>query len=98
MRSAVWRTSALPARSGADLTLCKERRQYGELVRPGPSRFLLELPQDDLIWETERKVVSPQERMQKGQSHLANIREQLAKAKASSDGQGGEPALFRFTD
>ncbi|EHD19700.1 MULTISPECIES: DNA helicase Rep [Brenneria] len=64
-------------------TLCKERRQYGELVRPGPSRFLLELPQDDLIWETERKVVSPQERMQKGQSHLANIREQLAKAKAS---------------
>ncbi|MCL2892264.1 DNA helicase Rep [Brenneria tiliae] len=64
-------------------TLCKERRQYGELVRPEPSRFLLELPQDDLIWETERKMVSPQERMQKGQSHLANIREQLAKAKAS---------------
>ncbi|PWC14626.1 DNA helicase Rep [Brenneria corticis] len=64
-------------------TLCKERRQYGELVRPEPSRFLLELPQDDLIWETERKVVSPQERMQKGQSHLANIREQLAKAKES---------------
>ncbi|WP_162264962.1 3'-5' exonuclease, partial [Salmonella enterica] len=30
-------------------TLCKERRQYGELVRPEPSRFLLELPQDDLI-------------------------------------------------
>ncbi len=24
-------------------TLCKERRQYGELVRPEPSRFLLEL-------------------------------------------------------
>ena len=29
-------------------TLCRERRQYGELVRPEPSRFLLELPQDDL--------------------------------------------------
>ncbi len=39
-------------------TLCKERRQYGELVRPEPSRFLLELPQDDLIREQERKVVS----------------------------------------
>ena len=62
-------------------TLCRERRQYGELVRPEPSRFLLELPQDDLAWESERKVVSPQERMQKGQSHLANIRAQLAKAK-----------------
>ncbi|MCF1612276.1 DNA helicase Rep [Serratia marcescens] len=65
-------------------TLCRERRQYGELVRPEPSRFLLELPQDDLAWETERKVVSPQERMQKGQSHLANIRAQLAKAKGGS--------------
>lgn len=47
-------------------TLCKERRQYGELVRPEPSRFLLELPQDDLIWEQERKTVSAEERMQKG--------------------------------
>jgi len=62
-------------------TLCRERRQYGELVRPEPSRFLLELPQDDLAWETERKVVSAQERMQKGQSSLANIREMLAKAR-----------------
>lgn len=62
-------------------TLCRERRQYGELVRPEPSRFLLELPQDDLAWETERKVISPQERMQKGQSHLANVRAMLAKAK-----------------
>ncbi|CFR25944.1 DNA helicase Rep [Yersinia kristensenii] len=62
-------------------TLCKERRQYGELIRPEPSRFLLELPQDDLKWENERKVVSPEERMQKGQSHLANIRAQLANAK-----------------
>ncbi|MDU6409728.1 MAG: DNA helicase Rep [Yersiniaceae bacterium] len=62
-------------------TLCRERRQYGELVRPEPSRFLMELPQDDLAWETERKVVSAQERMQKGQSSLANIREMLAKAR-----------------
>ncbi|XPE43222.1 3'-5' exonuclease [Shigella flexneri] len=59
-------------------TLCKERRQYGELVRPEPSRFLLELPQDDLIWEQERKVVSAEERMQKGQSHLANLKAMMA--------------------
>ncbi len=52
-------------------TLCCERRQYGELVRPEPSRFLLELPQDDLTWESEPKVISPKERMQEGQSHLA---------------------------
>ena len=64
-------------------TLCKERRQYGELIRPEPSRFLLELPQDDLQWETERKVVSAEERMTKGQSNVANIREMLAKARKS---------------
>ena len=66
-------------------TLCRERRQYGELIRPEPSRFLMELPQDDLAWESERKVVSAQERMVKGQSHLEKIREQLAKAKAETE-------------
>lgn len=51
------------------------------MIRPEPSRFLMELPQDDLNWENERKAVSPEERMQKGQSHLANLRAQLANAK-----------------
>lgn len=69
------------ARRELFFTLCKERRQYGELIRPEPSRFLMELPQDDLNWEDERKAVSPEERMQKGQNHLANIRAQLANAK-----------------
>ncbi|PSU78982.1 ATP-dependent DNA helicase Rep [Photobacterium phosphoreum] len=55
-------------------TLCKERRQYGELIKPEPSRFLYELPQDDLEWENERKPVTAEERMQKGQAHIANIR------------------------
>ncbi|AWH88816.1 DNA helicase Rep [Limnobaculum parvum] len=63
-------------------TLCRERRQFGELVRPEPSRFLLELPQDDLLWESARKVVSAEERMEKGKGHLASIREQLAKARS----------------
>ncbi|MEI7378088.1 MULTISPECIES: DNA helicase Rep [Dickeya] len=69
------------AQKALTFTLCRERRQYGELIRPEPSRFLLELPQDDVMWETERKVVSPQERMHKGQNHLANLRAQLAKAR-----------------
>ncbi|MDE9591084.1 3'-5' exonuclease, partial [Xenorhabdus bovienii] len=44
-------------------TLSKERRQYGELIRPEPSRFLLELPQDDLDWPQGNRVVSAEERM-----------------------------------
>lgn len=62
-------------------THCRERRQYGELIRPELSRFLLELPQDDLEWEQQRKVVSAEERMQKGQSALADIKARLGLSK-----------------
>ncbi|GFN47057.1 ATP-dependent DNA helicase Rep [Candidatus Regiella insecticola] len=59
-------------------TLCKERRQYGELIRPEPSRFLLELPQDDLDWGDARQEISVEEKRRKGLSHLATLRAQLA--------------------
>lgn len=71
------------AQKALTFTLCRERRQYGELVRPEPSRFLLELPQDDLNWETERKVVSAEERMQTGQSRVASLKAMLEKAKGA---------------
>ncbi len=58
-------------------SLCRERRQFGELIRPEPSRFLLELPQDDLDWQRKPKQVSAEERMAKGRSHLAALRAQL---------------------
>ncbi len=58
-------------------TLSKERRQYGELIRPEPSRFLLELPQDDLDWPRGKRVVSAEERMKQGQSRLADIKSRL---------------------
>ncbi|MCE0493704.1 DNA helicase Rep [Vibrio salinus] len=55
-------------------TMCKERRQYGELIKPIQSRFLDELPFDDVEWEQTKKEVSQEERMAKGQAHIANIR------------------------
>ncbi|CAQ86235.1 MULTISPECIES: DNA helicase Rep [Photorhabdus] len=58
-------------------TLCKERRQYGELICPEPSRFLHELPQDDLHWPQDKKIVTAEERMQKGKSHIADIKSRL---------------------
>lgn len=58
-------------------TLSKERRQYGELIRPAPSRFLLELPQDDLHWPQGKRVISAEERMKQGQSRLADIKSRL---------------------
>ncbi|UDG81231.1 ATP-dependent DNA helicase Rep [Candidatus Hartigia pinicola] len=58
-------------------THCSERRQHGECVFPDLSRFLLELPQDDLEWEEQHIVVSVKEKMQKGQSALADIKARL---------------------
>ncbi|MBM7038647.1 DNA helicase Rep [Vibrio ulleungensis] len=60
-------------------TMCKERRQYGELIRPEHSRFLDELPFDDVEWETVKKPQSAEERMEKGQAHIANIRAMFKK-------------------
>lgn len=55
-------------------TLCKERRQYGELIKPTQSRFLDELPIDDLEWENAKPPQTAEERMQKSKAHIANIR------------------------
>lgn len=66
-------------------TLCRERRQYGELNRPEPSRFLLELPQDDLQYEGQKKLMSSEERMQNSQSRVAGLRAMLNKSKQDTD-------------
>ncbi len=47
-------------------TLCRERKQYGELFRPVPSRFLQELPQDDLDFEGKATQRTEDERRTKG--------------------------------
>ena len=62
------------------MTLVKERRQYGEVSNPEPSRFLHELPQDDLVWEHKKPKVSAQERQQKSQIGIANLRDMMKKS------------------
>ncbi|MFS1701301.1 DNA helicase Rep [Alteromonas sp. AMM-1] len=63
-------------------TLSKERRQFGELIQPEPSRFLYELPPDDLQWEDKKKTVTAEERQQKGQASIANLRSMLGQSKS----------------
>lgn len=62
-------------------TLCRERCKFGRIVRPEPSRFLFELPQDDLTWDGEPRLITPKDLMQKGKNYLAKIRTQLASVK-----------------
>ncbi|MGB0721782.1 MAG: DNA helicase Rep [Gammaproteobacteria bacterium] len=60
------------------ITLCKHRRRYGELESCDPSRFLAELPEDDLVWEGGRRQLDPVEKKERGKAHLANLRELLS--------------------
>lgn len=65
-------------------TYAKERRQFGEVARTEASRFLHELPQDDLQWElgaSKKKTEAHVE--QSNKLGMAGLRAQLAKAKAA---------------
>lgn len=55
-------------------SLCKERRQYGELVRPEPSRFLAELPNDDVLWERDKPKLTTEQKQEKTQNQLDRLR------------------------
>ena len=58
-------------------SLCKERRQYGEVIKPEISRFLLELPQDDLLWEKDKPQLTEVQKEQKVSHNIANLRAML---------------------
>ena len=55
-------------------SLCRERRQYGELVRPEPSRFLSELPHGDVLWERDKPKLTTEQKQEKTQNQLDRLR------------------------
>ncbi|NPU91163.1 MAG: DNA helicase Rep [Gammaproteobacteria bacterium] len=56
------------------LTYTAKRKQYGEEFEPTPSRFLDELPQDDLRWEGRGEKKSKEETQAIGSAHIANLK------------------------
>ncbi|MCK9605511.1 MAG: DNA helicase Rep [Methylomonas sp.] len=56
---------------------CTHRKRYGEISESEPSRFLNELPEEDLEW-TNKKQLPPEEIKQRGKASLAQLREMLA--------------------
>jgi ATP-dependent DNA helicase Rep len=65
------------AQTELSFILCKERRQFGSTMNPEPSRFLLELPQDDLQWELRKEPASAEQRQEKGKTGIAHLRAML---------------------
>ncbi|MEX1201367.1 MAG: DNA helicase Rep [Methylophaga sp.] len=59
------------------MTLANTRKRFGEKLECEESRFLRELPAEDLIWMTEKTQVDPEERKVRGKAHLSNIRDML---------------------
>ncbi len=66
------------AQKNLTISFAKKRKRYGETSNCAPSRFINELPADDLQWAGEGVEMDPEERQQRGQAHLANLREMLA--------------------
>ena len=62
------------AQRALTFSLCKERRQYGELIRVEPSRFLAELPSDDVEWQRNKPKLSAEQQQQSTQNQLDRLR------------------------
>ena len=58
-------------------TYCVRRKRAGEMQDVEPSRFLEELPKEDLEWSGIGRKTDPQQSQQRGQAHLANLRGML---------------------
>jgi len=57
-------------------TLAQRRKRYGELIECEPSRFLSELPADQVDWDVRREITQ-EERQARGRAHLASLRDML---------------------
>jgi len=55
---------------------CAQRKKYGDMSSPEPSRFLHELPVDELNWPAVNKV-DPEEQKKKGRANLAMMKNLL---------------------
>ncbi len=59
------------------ITYVKKRRRYGEDIDCEPSRFLSELPSDDIDWEGGEHEVDKVAAKERGRNHLAALKDML---------------------
>ncbi len=62
------------ARQTLTFSFCDRRKRGGEVVNGKPSRFLLEMPPDDLKWEDPDREPDPQAMLGRADVYLANLR------------------------
>ena len=65
------------ARKTCTFSYCTHRKRFGEIVECEPSRFLNELPADDLEWDN-KKQLDPEIKRQRGKASLAHLKTMLS--------------------
>ncbi|MCW8885631.1 MAG: ATP-binding domain-containing protein, partial [Motiliproteus sp.] len=65
------------ARKVLTMTLARQRKQFGEVMDTSPSRFLDELPSDDLEWEG-REDACPEANAARGRATLSGLKNLLS--------------------
>ncbi len=62
------------ARQTLTLSYADQRKKYGEVIGCEPSRFLKELPADDLLSDSSGPPATPEERVARGKSYIESLR------------------------
>ena len=65
------------AQKTCTFSYCTHRKRYGEIEESRPSRFLNELPEEDLEWPN-RKQLDPEVAKQRGKANLAQLKNMLS--------------------
>jgi ATP-dependent DNA helicase Rep len=65
------------ARQTLTLTYADKRKKYGEEISCEPSRFLKELPEDDLLTDSNAPPATAEERVARGKAYLDSLRSLL---------------------
>jgi ATP-dependent DNA helicase Rep len=66
------------AKKTLTMTMAAQRQRYGEKMDCQPSRFIDELPQDDLHWSGDSSKVSAEQSRENGQATINSLKELLA--------------------
>ena len=66
------------AQRSLTMTYAAKRKRFGEMIPSEPSRFLQELPEEDLVWEGRGSQLSKEQKQERGSAHLANLKSLLS--------------------
>ena len=65
------------AQQSCTFSYCTHRKRYGEVTECEPSRFLNELPEEDLEWSNKQQL-DPEVIKERGKANIANLKSMLS--------------------